>query len=105
MARINIEFNDKKYSIEYNREAIVKMLSSNKNDDSEVEQAVSLIYWGLYKHHKNEMPEREEIYSWLLSMGDQVESFVKALQSSIEDVLTAVGKEQKQGNFKWEVVK
>lgn len=105
MARkIKIEFNDKTYVLEYNREAIVKLMGSQKDDDSEIAQAVNVIYYGLYKHHKYDMPDKDDIYGWVIAMGEQLKPFVEALQKSIQEILETVKSEQKQGNLKWEVV-
>ena len=107
MARkINIEFNDTTYTIEYNRESVVKLMGSLKDEDSELEQAIVIIYYGLWKHHKNNMPDMDDVYGWVIAMGEgQLKDFVEALRVSIQEVIETVKSEQKQGNFKWEVVK
>ena len=105
MARIiDLEFNDKKYSIEYNRESIVKLMSVSKNDDL-MENAVSLIECGLYKHHKEDMPDRDSIIGWLLVLGDDLKDFVEALQESVEEVLKVIQNDQNSKNVKWGVRK
>ena len=106
MARIiDLEFNDKKYSIEYNREAVLKLFSLKKDDDDPMESAINLIYCGLMKHHKDEMPDREVIIEWLLAVGEDIKPFVEELQKCIQEVLEVVQADQKSKNFKWGVRK
>lgn len=105
MARINVEFNDRKYIIEYNRRSIVKLMESQNEKDSEIESAVKIIYYGLYKNHSNDMPDMDDIYGWIIAMGEQLKPFVEALNGLIQDVLTTVKNEQENKGFKWGVVK
>lgn len=105
MARkIKVQFDDKTYILEYNRESIIKLMSSLSDDESEIEQAINIIYYGLWKHHANEMPEKDLIYGWVIAMGSDLKPFVEELQKSIQEILETVKGEQKQGNLKWEVV-
>lgn len=105
MARkIEIEFDEKTYVIEYNRESVVKLMSSQNDDESDVEKAVNIIYYGLYKHHKYNMPDKDIIYGWVMALGKDLETFVKELTTCIEEVLTVIKSEQKSGNLKWGVV-
>ena len=84
MARIiDLQFNDKKYSIEYNREAVLKLYTLKDEQEDTMESAINLIYCGLLKHHKEEMPDREVIIGWLLSMGQDTKAFVEELQNCI----------------------
>lgn len=108
MARIiDLQFNDKTYSIEYNREAVLKLytLKTDSVEDT-MESAINLIYCGLLKHHKNEMPDREVIIEWLLSMGEDIQNFVEELQNCIQEVLNVIENDQKKSkNLKWGVRK
>ena len=105
MARkIKIQFNDRDYFIEYNRESIVKLMSSLQKHKDGLEQAIDLIYYGLLKNHANEMPERDLIIGWAIAMGDQLKPFAEAVKDLVQDVVTIIQSEQKQGNLKWEVV-
>lgn len=106
MARIiDLQFNDKKYSIEYNRESILKLMANRKDDDDIFDMAIQLIECGLLKNHKNEMPSRDDIVGWLLSMGDDLPKFVEALQESVSEVLEVIQSDQKSKNLKWGVRK
>ena len=106
MARIiDLDFNDKTYSIEYNRESVLKLMANRKDGDETFELAIMLIECGLMKHHSKEMPDRETIVSWLLSMGDELPKFVEALQDSVREVLELIQNDQKSKNLKWGVRK
>ena len=109
MARIiDLEFKDKKYAVEFNRESVVKLLSKlNDNKNDEIEVAIDLVECGLLKHHRNDMPSREDIVCWLLELGDQLIEFVQALRSCVDEVVSAINEEHnnKSKNFKWGVRK
>jgi len=106
MARIiDLEFKDKAYMIEYNRESVIKVMSNRKDDDDTFDIAITLIECGLLKHHKNDMPDREDIVSWLLNMGDDLQKFVEALEDSVKEVLEVIQSDQKSKNLKWGVRK
>jgi hypothetical protein len=106
MARIiDLQFNDKTYSIEYNREAVLKIFSLKNDENDEMENAINLIYCGLLKHHRNEMPDREVIIEWLLALGEDTHAFISELQQCIQEVLEVVQKDQKSKNLKWGVRK
>ena len=75
---IDLQFNDKTYSIEYNRESIVKLMANRVENEDTFEMAIRLIQCGLMKNHKNDMPEREVIVGWLLSLGDDLPNFVNS---------------------------
>ena len=102
--KIKISFNDKDYIIEYNRESVMKLMEKLNEKESDMEHAIEIVYCGLLKHHKDDMPERDVIFGWVLSMGDKAEGFVQALQGCVQEVLDAVKKETESGNLKWEVV-
>lgn len=102
---IDLQFNDKTYSIEYNRESIVKLMANRNDDEDTFEMAITLIQCGLMKNHKNDMPEREEIVGWLLALGDDLQDFVKALQESVQAVIEVIQADQKSKNLKWGVRK
>ena len=102
---IDLQFNDKTYSIEYNRESIVRLMANRSDDEDTFESAVKLIQCGLLKNHKNEMPDKEEIVGWLLSLGDDLPNFVRALQESVQAVIEVIQNDQKSKNLKWGVRK
>lgn len=103
---IDIEFNDKTYSLEYDRYAVLKFmeLQSNQKGDG-VTSAINLVHCGLIKHHSQEMPENDEILGWLLVMGEDLEAFTQELSKCIEEVTTALQETKKSGNLKWGVRK
>lgn len=104
MARIiDLQFKDKTYSIEYNRESIVKLMSKRSQDKDTFDLAIDLIECGLMKNHKDETPDREEIIGWLLALGDDLKPFVEALQESVEAVINVIKDDQKSKNLKWVV--
>ena len=106
MARIiDLQFNDKTYSIEYNRASVLKLFTLKSNDKDEIEGAIDLIYCGLLKHHENDMPDRDEIVGWVLAMGEDIKPFLEELQKSIQKTLELVQSEQKSKNLKWGVRK
>ena len=101
MARINLSFNDKDYVIEYNRASIKEFLKvKDKLDD--LDQVIALIKCGLTMHHKNDMPTDDEVFGWVLAMGDEVKDFAEALREMVEEALNAIKTERK--NLKWEKV-
>ena len=102
---IDLQFNDKNYSIEYNRESIVKLMENYDEKAPTIEIAIKLIQCGLMKNHQHEMPEKEQIVSWLLMLGDDLPKFVEALQESVQEVLKVIESEQKTKNLKWVVRK
>lgn len=102
---IDLTFNDKTYSIEYNRESVLKVMSNRKDDDDLIDMSISLIQCGLLKNHKDEMPSRDEVIAWLLSLGEDLPKFVEALQESVQEVLNVIQDEQKSKNLKWGVRK
>ena len=101
MARINLSFNDKEYVIEYNRASIKDFLMSKDNKD-EIEQVVELVKSGLEMHHKDDMPSDDEIFGWLMAMGDDLKDFAEALHGMVQDVLDVIKADRK--NLKWEKV-
>ncbi len=106
MARIiDLDFNDKKYSIEYNRIAIVKLMAERDENDDTFDSAVKLIKCGLLKNHEKDMPTDDDIAGWLLSLGDDLQAFVEALQESVQSVLEIIEKDKKAKNLKWGVRK
>lgn len=100
MARIELSFYDKNYTIEYNRASIKEFLTFKGKDD--IEQAVALIKCGLIKNHKNDMPKDDEIIGWVLAMGEDIKPFAEALQEMVQDVLNSLKTDRK--NLKWEKV-
>lgn len=106
MARkIDLSFNDRKYTIEYNRESVAKFMANMEGKDSEstIDLAVRLIECGLIKNHANEVPDRETIISWLFSLGGELQDFVNALKDCVQDVMNIIEQDTKSKNLKWEV--
>ena len=97
MARIELSFYDKKYVIEYNRASVKEfILAKPKN---EFEQVVLLIKCGLEMHHKKDMPSDDDIFSWVMALGDSMKSFAEALRDLIQGVLNTFEEDRK--NLKW----
>lgn len=101
MARIELSFNDKAYVIEYNRASIREFLK-NKEGKDELEQVVELVKAGLLLHHQNEMPSDDEVFGWLMAMGEDLKDFADALHEMVQDVLNTIKEDRK--NLKWEKV-
>lgn len=101
MARkIELEFYDKKYTIEYNRASVKEIFSKQGNDD--LEQVIALIKGGLLLHHANEMPTDEEILGWVIALGDSVKEFAEALKEMVQEVISTFESDRK--NLKWRKV-
>ena len=101
MARIELSFNDKAYVIEYNRASIREFLK-NKEGKDELEQVVELVKAGLLLHHQNEMPSDDNVFGWLMAMGEDLKDFADALHGMVQDVLNTIKEDRK--NLKWEKV-
>ena len=98
MARkIELEFYDKTYTIEYNRASVKEIILNNKQDT--IEQVVVLIKSGLVIHHKDNMPTDEEIFGWVVALGEDVKEFATALQEMVQEVLDTFESDRK--NLKW----
>ena len=101
MARIELSFYDKNYTIEYNR-AIVKEFLRNKDkldQKSEIDQVVALIKFGLEMHHKDDMPEDDVILDWALALGEDLKGFIEALRDLIQGAIASIEEDRK--NLKW----
>ena len=101
MARIELSFNDKNYTIEYDRASIREFLK-HKDEGDEIEQIINLVKCGLIKHHKNDMPSDDDVFGWVMVMGESVKDFAEALHEMVQDVLDTFKTETK--NLKWEKV-
>lgn len=101
MARIELSFNDKNYTIEYDRASIREFLKSKDGKD-DIEQIICLVKCGLIKNHKNDMPSDDDIFGWVMAMGENVEAFADALHGMVQDVLDTFKSDAK--NLKWEKV-
>lgn len=98
MARIELSFYDKDYIIEFNR-ASVKEFLKHKDDGDEIDQVVALIKSGLILHHANEMPTDDEVFGWVMALGEDMKDFAEALKGMVQDVLNALQADRK--NLKW----
>lgn len=101
MARIELSFNDKNYTIEYDRASIREFLK-HKDEGDEIEQIINLVKCGLAKHHKDEMPSDDDVFGWVMAMGEDVKNFAEALHGMVQDVLDTFKADTK--NLKWEKV-
>lgn len=98
MARkIELEFYDKKYVIEYNRSAVLDVVGFNGENDFET--IVNLIRCGLKKNHEKDMPTDEEIKGWLLALGNDLTAFADALKEMVQEVISTFESDRK--NLKW----
>ncbi len=104
MARkIDIEYNSKKYIIEYNRGALFDLAQNGGFKDGvepNFDTIVQIIKYGLLKNHKDNMPTDDEIKELLFDL-DDIEGFVSELGKCISETTNAL--KEKQGNAKWEV--
>lgn len=101
MARINLSFYDKEYTIEYNRAVIKDFLKNQEviENKPQIEQVVILIKYGLTMHHEKEMPSNDNILDWVLALGDSQTAFVEALRSLIQGAIASIEEDRK--NLKW----
>ena len=98
MARqIKLSFKDKDYIIEYNRMSVKQVLKIKTGDD--IDQVIALIKAGLTMHHKDELPSDDEIFGWVLALGEDTTEYAKALQEMVQDVLDTFKDDRK--NLKW----
>lgn len=95
--KIELEFYDNKYVIEYNRSSVKEVLNS-KTDD-ELQNAIVLIKSGLIMHHKDNLPTDDEIFGWVMALGEDVGEFAKALEEMVQGVLNTFKEDRK--NLKW----
>ena len=106
MARINVEFYDKKYTIEFDRESVKEFfkqkdaLTKKAKDPIEMtKQLTALIKCGLIKHHAKEMPSDEDLLGWILAMGEDAKPFMEALIDMVNDIMSTLKSDRK--NFRW----
>jgi len=100
--KIELSFYDKTYTIEYNRASIKEVLK-HESDQDEADKIVALIRSGLLINHKDNMPSDDEIFGWIVAMGDEAKEFAEALQEMVQDVLNTFESDRK--NLKWAKVK
>ena len=106
MARINVEFYDKKYTIEFDRESTKEFFKIRKDFNKETKdpldktrQLIDLIKCGLMKHHADDMPSDDEVFGWVLAMGEDAKPFMEALVDMINEIMQTVQTDRK--NFHW----
>lgn len=98
MARkIELEFYNKKYIIEYNRSAVLNVVSFEGGNN--LETIVNLIKCGLVKNHENDMPTDDDIKGWILALGDDLMPFAEQLKEMVQDVISTFENDRK--NLKW----
>ena len=95
--KIELEFYDKKYTIEYDRMSVKKVVSFKGEDD--IDNVVNLVKCGLYKNHSKDLPNDNDILGWVLALGEDVIDFAQALQEMVQDVLDTFKEDRK--NLKW----
>ena len=101
MARkIELEFYDNTYIIEYTRASVKEIFLKEGKD--EIEQVVALIKGGLQLHHKDNMPTDDEIFGWVMALGEDLKPFAEALQAMVQEVLETFKTDRK--NLKWRKV-
>lgn len=102
MARIiDIEFNGKQYTVEYNRIALLMLAQNKVNEDETISSLVNLLHYGLYKHHKNDMPSDDELLD-LLNSVDDLEGFMQVLGECVRETAQAIQDNSNQPkNAKW----
>ena len=96
--RIELEFYDKKYTIEFNRTSVREVIKT-QDDDNTIQQVINLVKSGLIMHHKDNMPSDDEVFGWLIGLGDGLGSFAEALRDMVQDVLEVLKNDGK--NLKW----
>ena len=105
MARIiDLQFDDKTYSIEYDRRSVYRLMSETSEDKNQLDQVIDFVYFGLLKHHKDEMPTKEEITDWLIVI-DDLQGFATELANCIQETITSIKEDKERGNVKWGVRK
>ncbi len=99
MARtqIKLSFYDKDYILEYNRASVRDVLKI-KSDDT-IDNVVALVKAGLKMHHADNMPSDEEVFGWVLAIGDDTKAFAETLQQMVQEVLDTFESDRK--NLKW----
>ena len=99
MARTNIklEFEDKVYIIEFNRSRVRDFLKIKEADP--IDQAIAMIKVGLKLHHADEMPSDDQVFGWVMAMGDDMNTFAQTLQTMVQEVLETFKQDRK--NLKW----
>lgn len=104
---IDITFNEKTYSLEFDRYSVLKFMEAqNGEPKAEISNAIALVRCGLIKHHSRDLPSEDEIFGWLIAMGEEdLKAFISELNKCIEEVTTALKETKKTGNLKWGVRK
>ena len=95
--QIELSFYDKTYIIEYNRASVRAVVKEEKQDT--IDQVVNLIKCGLIMHHEHELPSDDEIFGWVMALGDDIKEFAEALQELVQAVLDTFKNDRK--NLKW----
>ena len=50
-------------------------------------------------HHADNMPSDEEVFGWVMAIGDDTKAFAEALQQMVQEVLDTFENDRK--NLKW----
>ena len=94
----------KNLTIEYDRETVLQLMEAQNKEQSGVSSAIDILYYGCLKHHRNNMPSREELALLMVSV-DDFEGLIKMLTEMVQEVVSAFQQTKSQGNSKWVVRK
>lgn len=103
---LDITIDGKDFTIEYDRESTLQLMEAQEKENSGVGSAIDLLYYGCLKHHRKDMPTREDLALLMVSV-DDFEGLVKVLTDMVQEVVNAFQKNnsEKTKNFKWGVRK
>ena len=94
---IKLQVNNKEYILQFNRKSIL-LAEGIKDVPNDYEKVVALVQCAFLKNHPD--ITKKEVEEIIEEIGD-LEGFMKALTSIIEDCVNTLDK--KQGNAHWEV--
>ena len=94
---INLSFRDRDFIIEYNRSSVKYVLTHQKEEL--IDQLIVMIKGGLLMHHEKEMPTDDEVFGWVMALGDDMKVFAETLEEMVQGVLSTFEEDRK--NLKW----
>ena len=95
-----LENKTKTLTIEYDRETVLQLMEAQGKETSGVGSAIDLLYYGCLKHHRKDMPTREELALLIVSVED-AEGLIQILTEMIKEVVDAFQQAKTKGNSKW----
>lgn len=102
---IKITYNDKTYTLEYNRKSITKLEAIGFNVSEMTDKPVTLIpklfYGAFFKNHPN--MKQEDTDCIFEQIPDKTKFMEKLVEMYTEPVEALIGEPEKKGNVKWEV--